>query len=428
MNDPRRVGRGILGRGNSVANPAHQPAWSVHRYLSDKYIRAVLVAGPRDFRRVSADISTISRATDMSVIKRGNSKYWYIQFRLNGNTYVKSTRTDNRRAAEQMERDWKADLHAQAFLGKRERIRLWEAINHFCDSRKSTPNHRNLMIQYRHIQRYLKLNRYLDELTSSDLDMIRRERLKEGAHPQSLTHTFNLLRGTWKFAKGLGYQVSDLVFPAVKVPKHRLRYLSVDEEKRLLKELDPKRDIDKIAPYGKRNPQMQRELQDAYDLIVILLDTGARHTEIATLEWSSINLDERTIRLWRPKVRNESVLYMSDRVYRILDRRHREIEGKYIFTNKVGNARGYAGQSISRAFKRAGLKDCSMHTLRHTHATRLIQNGLSVYEVKEILGHTDIKTTLRYAHLEMQDISSKARDVINDLNKESEKVDLKVVK
>jgi site-specific recombinase XerD len=54
--------------------------------------------------------------------------------------------------------------------------------------------------------------------------------------------------------------------------------------------------------------------------------------------------------------------------------------------------------------------------LRHTHATRLIQNGLNLYEVKEILGHADIKTTMRYAHIEQAQVSLKARDVINKLN------------
>ena len=59
--------------------------------------------------------------------------------------------------------------------------------------------------------------------------------------------------------------------------------------------------------------------------------------------------------------------------------------------------------------------------------SRLIQNGMSIYEVKEILGHADIKTTMRYAHLEQRDVSSRARDVINTLNKETEKPDLKIV-
>ena len=52
---------------------------------------------------------------------------------------------------------------------------------------------------------------------------------------------------------------------------------------------------------------------------------------------------------------------------------------------------------------------------------------MNIYEVKAILGHADIKTTMRYAHLEQRDVSSKARDVINSLNKETEKPDLKIV-
>jgi site-specific recombinase XerD len=47
--------------------------------------------------------------------------------------------------------------------------------------------------------------------------------------------------------------------------------------------------------------------------------------------------------------------------------------------------------------------------------------------VKEILGHSDIKTTMRYAHLEQRDVSSRARDVINKINTQIEKPELKVV-
>ena len=84
--------------------------------------------------------------------------------------------------------------------------------------------------------------------------------------------------------------------------------------------------------------------------------------------------------------------------------------------NRKGGARGYSSVAIRKAFRRAGLHDCTFHTLRHTHATRLIQNGLSVYEVREVLGHADIKTTMRYAHLEKATVLKKARDVIQLLN------------
>jgi integrase len=168
-------------------------------------------------------------------------------------------------------------------------------------------------------------------------------------------------------------------------------------------------------------------MEDAYDLVIILLDTGARYSEIANIEWSSIDLSDNTIQLWRPKVQNESILFMTTRVRRILERRYQQPHGRYVFTNRHGGPRGYAGQSIRKAMKRANLMGCTIHTLRHTHATRLIQNGMSVYEVKEILGHSDIKTTMRYAHLEQKVVSSRAKDIIEKMNRNSAKTHLQLV-
>jgi len=115
----------------------------------------------------------------------------------------------------------------------------------------------------------------------------------------------------------MGYQTSELTFPVLKLPKHRLRYLTIEEEQRLLSELNPKREVCGLPEYNKRTGVIRRSMEDNYDLVVMLLDTGARYSEIATIEWSSINLKTKEIRLWRPKVKNESILYMSDRVYRI---------------------------------------------------------------------------------------------------------------
>ena len=155
---------------------------------------------------------------------------------------------------------------------------------------------------------------------------------------------------------------------------------------------------------------------DFYDMVILLLDTGARHGEICTLEWDKVNLDQKSIALWRPKVRNESVIYMTDRVLDVLTRRHATKSGKFIFQSKSGSARNHITHTFKKAFKRAGISGCTAHTLRHTHATRLIQHGMNLYEVKEILGHADIKTTMRYAHIEKQTVSVKARDVMNRLN------------
>lgn len=357
----------------------------------------------------------------MSIVKRSNSPYWYIQFQLRGRTYIRSSRTTNKKAAEQMEVEWKAKIHAQQFLGHKERITLKAAIHEFCESKQGSPYHRTLLAFSRSILRLISGQKYLDELTSHDLERFKRDRLNQKVSPQTLKHDLNLIRGAWKMARKLGYQTNDLEFPVIKLAKSPLRFLSRVEEERLLANLDPLREIPGMAHYEERTPEQLRNLQDAYDLVVMLLDTGARYGEIANMEWPQIHLEERAIRLWRPKVQNESIIYMTDRVYSILLRRHADGPGGYVFQNRKGGPRGYVAASIRKAIKRAGLVGCRIHTLRHTHASRLIQNGMSVYEVREVLGHTDIKTTMRYAHLEARQVTSKARDVINQLNqRESE--------
>ena len=364
----------------------------------------------------------------MSLIKRGSSPSWYIQFQFNGKTYIKSTHSTDKKVARQMEVEWKAKLHAERFLGEKSRIKVKLAIEQYIGTKIGTPSHRGMLSRLKVIERLMVVSRYLDELTSHDLEKFKRDRTAEGVNGQTLKHDFHLIRGAWKYAHKLGYRVSDLTFPSVKVPKTSVRYLSADEEKRLLVALDPKRYVKYYPAYEDRREDIRRMMQDGYDLVILLLDTGARYSEIANIEWSRINLMDRTIHLWRPKVQNEAILYMTDRVFEVLRRRagerlEKRIVSPYLFVNKAGGPRGYQARGIRKALKNAGLEGVKVHTLRHTHASRLIQNGLSVYEVREVLGHTDIKTTMRYAHLEAKQVTSKARNVINRLNTQQDEAD-----
>ena len=355
----------------------------------------------------------------MSIVKRGNSKYWYMHFQFNGQIYIRSTRTTNKKTAEQMEVEWKAKIHSNQFQGRKQRITLAAAFQQYKVSKKGIASYTNLLAHEAVLFRLLPMKKYIDELTAHDLERFKQARINEGVGAEIIKYGLLLVRGTWKFSKKLGYQVSDLEFPTVKIPKVPLRYLTSEEEARLLRELAPDREGPGLKPMAERSEELKRVMQDAYDLIVLLLDTGARYSEIANIEWQRIDLAERAIHLWRSKVENETVLYMTDRVFEVLSRRLTTKAGPYVFSNRDGEARGYCTQSIRKAILRAGLQNCRVHTLRHTLASRLIQNGMSVYEVREILGHSDIKTTMRYAHLESRQVTSKARDVINPLNQRS---------
>ena len=353
----------------------------------------------------------------MSIVKRGNSKFWYIQFQMSGRTYVRSSKTMDRKVAERMEVEWRARIHQGLVLGDKERITLPDAVAAFLKTREGTPNHRGLFHYSKTILRELSHRRHLDELTNADLETYHQGRVGAGLTTQTIHHQFAVVRGSVKTARRLGFRVPILEYPSLKIAKHPVRYLSIEEEARLLRELDPNRWSNGIRPPSERDEETRRNLHDCYDLVICLLDTGARYSEIADIRWDQIDLDRGVIRLWRSKVSNEGIIAMTSRVKAVLTRRLETDPDMYVFKNKKGGKRGYAVQSIKKAMKRAGLVGVRIHSLRHTLATRLVQNEMSIYEVKAILGHTDIKTTMRYAHLEQQQVAIKARDVLEEIDR-----------
>ena len=354
----------------------------------------------------------------MSVFKRNGVGNYYIQFNYNGKTYCKSSKTTNKRTAERMERDWRDELHRIEELGERPRITLKDALQGYVTSKQNTGSSEYARHNLNAIESRMDSSTYLDELRDWDLNKFKSLRESEGMAPQTIKHNLQAIRSTVAWAKDHGYQVPTLVYPKIRLPKHRLRYLSFEEESRLLADLDPKRSRPYRPDYAYRPEAENRMYQDNYDLVVLLLDTGARYSELANIKWSAINLESGTINLWRSKVRNESIIYMTSRVKEILHRRSEtKVSDEYLFTNQEGQPRGYQSKGIRSAFKRAGIEDFKIHDLRHTCASRLVQAGLSLYEVANILGHTDISTTQIYAHLERKDVSAKARDVLDNLHR-----------
>lgn len=72
--------------------------------------------------------------------------------------------------------------------------------------------------------------------------------------------------------------------------------------------------------------------------------------------------------------------------------------------------------AIRRAILNAGIEDFRVHDFRHTCASRLVQNGMTVQETAHILGHSNIATTMRYAHLEKNQVAEKMKAVIDRFN------------
>jgi len=353
----------------------------------------------------------------MSVFKRNGIGNYYIQFNYRGKTYVKSSRSTNKRTAERMEREWRDQIHARMEMGERQRITLKGALEGFKASKKNTASERYALHAANVLNEHFPTHLNLDEIQSWHLTKFKSKREQGGSAAQTIKHNFQALRGACQWAKDNGYMVKELEFPKLKIDNKRLRFLSIEEEKRLLVELDPKIDLPYRPSYEDRPAKENCMRQDNYDLVILLLDTGARYGEIAGITWDRINMEENTINLWRPKVKNESIICMTSRVHEVLQRRSEEKQTEYVFTNEKGDGpRNHATSGIKKAMKRAGIKGFTIHDFRHTCASRLIQNGLSLYEVASILGHTDVQTTQRYAHLECRDVSQRARDIMEALN------------
>jgi integrase len=126
-----------------------------------------------------------------------------------------------------------------------------------------------------------------------------------------------------------------------------------------------------------------------------------RKGEILGLEWERVDLSTMRITLLQTKSGKPRGVPMGRAVYEALialesdaDRRHGRL-----FPN--GNDR--RGSQIRTAFEaaltRAGIVACRFHDLPHTAASHLVMRGASLQDVKEILGHSDLRMTLRYAHL-----------------------------
>lgn len=168
-------------------------------------------------------------------------------------------------------------------------------------------------------------------------------------------------------------------------------------------------------------------------IILILYCSGLRVSELVELKLSQINFKEGYIRCFG-KGSKEKVIYCGDVLTIILKSYLNQIRpeilhfrtSEYLFINKIGEplTRKYIYDIITKAAKKANLhKKVTPHTLRHTFATHLLENGADLRSIQEMLGHKDIATTQIYTHLSNQNIKESYlkhfKDIEEDLSKQN---------
>ncbi len=381
----------------------------------------------------------------MTLLKRTNTQNWYYQFQIKGKKYFGSTGTPKKAIAARIEAKKREDAFTNQILGECLPITLSDALERYKQSRVNSASYKNLLTYSNKLIGFKidpktgdkikvaaigKSDLFLHDLTNKHINILVASRKFENIANWTIKHELQTLRSSIKLAEELGYKVnSEINWPSkeLKTKKGRLRFLTQDEEQRLLKELDPNRHEKGMVPPADRTPEMKKHLQDNYDLVVSLLDTGMRYDEMAKLPWSSVDMESGSIRIYRNKVNLADTLYMTDRLKEVIKSRHenRSEKSRYVFEGKDGDPRGYVYQGINKAMNRSGLNNddvvlekggkVTIHTLRHTFATRLVQNGVSLAKVSKLLGHASITTTEIYAHLAPNEASEEAMRVLNGL-------------
>jgi len=330
----------------------------------------------------------------MGVYKRKGNKhdYWYIRYQLNGRDKWESigqvgvvTKTVAQSVLEERKR--------QVALGQYHMIGA--QIPTFEDFSSDYINHQMDVIKKRSWKRdqlaIKHLNQIfgelkLSEITPKSIDDYKRLRIKDVA-PATVNRELEVARALFNLAskwdKFFGKNpVSEAGL--FKLNNQKERILTIEEENRLL-ECAP--------PYLK-------------SILICALNTGMRKNEILTLKWENVDLDNNLliIDVINNKSKKVKRIPINSKLRKILlSQRLKSGGNKFVFLSSKGEH--YSCQdSLNRAFhlalKKANIQGLRFHDLRHTAATRMVEKGVNIVAVSKILGHSDIKITMRYAHPE----------------------------
>ncbi len=156
------------------------------------------------------------------------------------------------------------------------------------------------------------------------------------------------------------------------------------------------------------------------DLFTVAFYTGMRLGELVNMKWSWVDLNENQIIVkcsdsFTTKSKRERVIPINQNLKSVLQKsipKVFNIKTSYVFTNKKGSRlnENYVSKKFKAYVRAAGLNEkIHFHTLRHSFASLLVQKGVSLYVIKELLGHESLTTTQIYSHLQQQNL----RDAVN---------------
>lgn len=227
--------------------------------------------------------------------------------------------------------------------------------------------------------------KYLDDIKRRDIQALVTQHSRH-YKPASTNRMLNVLHRL--LACAVEWEVTGITRnPASGVKKlkennQRQRYLSESELKRLWQELETS------------------ECTSITALLKMLLLTGARKSEAARAQWRDIDFQNQQWRIPENKTGQVRYVPLSNMAIKMLRQLDKVAGCDYLFPNPKTllpyDNIFHTWRNIRNA---AGIPDIRIHDLRHSYASFLVNEGIAIYNVAQILGHSKLATTQRYAHL-----------------------------
>ena len=233
----------------------------------------------------------------------------------------------------------------------------------------------------------------LSEIAPSHLECVKNNMAIAGLSSRSIQYALAVVRQIFNYAirEGVFTGQNPAAGGIVARPKEdnkKTRYLSRDEAKALLEELSTRS-------------------EEVHDMALLSLYTGMRFGEIAKLIWIDVDFTQNCIMLKNTKSGKNRPAFMTHDVKTMLSQRYKGEKDRLVFPargfdNKPHAMISHLYYNVVRIMFNQDVSDkrdwVNFHTLRHTFASWLVEGDTSIYFVKELLGHSDLKLTERYSH------------------------------
>ena len=268
----------------------------------------------------------------------------------------------------------------------------------------------------RHFKHFLDLP--ISNIKELDIEKWQIQELDRGLMASTVNRNLTALRGIITKAHSQSFvteNVLSLVQNLKETDSKRIRFLSPSEEKQLITALKVRNDYLLKGRDNANEWRAQRNYPllptigiDEYadhlePMIILTMNTGLRKGELFALKWSDIDFTNRTLMVKAANAKSSKVRHipLCQIAYNAIvkwKKQDKSVEG-YVFKNSNGNRFTDIKKGWKGILESAKIKDFRFHDLRHHFASTLVMRGAPLNTVRELLGHSSINTTLRYAHL-----------------------------